>query len=88
VERESDSEPIRELSKLPCPDTHDKGCGSSDAFTVYSDGHGHCFSCDDHYSPREVKAAGYDTGESSLSPAIALLRLYKERPRVSEDVQP
>jgi twinkle protein len=85
VERESDSEPIRELSKLPCPDTKGKGCGSSDAFTVYSDGHGHCFSCDDHYSPREVAEAGYDTGEQSL-PSDRSLET-KKRTRVPNDVK-
>lgn len=29
-------------SKLPCPDPK---CGSSDAYHLYSDGHGYCFSC-------------------------------------------
>lgn len=59
MERESDSEPVRELSKLPCPD---EGCGSSDAFTVYNDGHGHCFSCGTFFSPRQVADAGYELG--------------------------
>lgn len=30
-----------EASHLPCPD-----CGSSDALTLYADGHTHCFSCE------------------------------------------
>lgn len=29
-------------SKLPCPNP---SCGSSDGYHLYSDGHGHCFSC-------------------------------------------
>lgn len=87
MERESDSEPIRELSKLPCPDTKDKGCGSSDAFTVYSDGHGHCFSCDDHYSPREVAEAGYETGEPQSLPSDRFPETKERSPGVSADVK-
>lgn len=30
---------------LPCPDP---ACGSSDAYALYDDGHGHCFSCGLH----------------------------------------
>lgn len=33
------------VSHAPCPK-----CGSSDAFAIYSDGHGHCFSCQ-HFEP-------------------------------------
>lgn len=85
---DSESEPIRELSKLPCPDTKDKGCGSSDAFTVYSDGHGHCFSCGDHYSPREVTEAGYDVGVPQSLPSDRPPETNKiGRPTVSEDVK-
>lgn len=40
-------------SKLPCI-----GCESSDAFALYDDGHGFCFSEGKLYSPREVEAAG------------------------------
>ncbi|CAB4165435.1 Archaeal primase DnaG/twinkle, TOPRIM domain [uncultured Caudovirales phage] len=51
------------ISKGPCPSDD---CGSSDAFTLYSDGHGYCFSCK-HYehgdgesapSPRETNTKG------------------------------
>lgn len=49
------NEESRLLRKTGCP------CGtSSDAFAIYSDGHGHCFSCDQHFSPRKVRAAGHD----------------------------
>jgi twinkle protein len=33
--------------ELPCP----KPCGSSDAYFLYGDGHGHCYSCGYHYFP-------------------------------------
>lgn len=33
-------------SKLPCPDPV---CGSSDAYSVYTDGHGYCFSCQKNF---------------------------------------
>lgn len=52
-------------------------CGaSSDAFTVYSDGHGFCFSCDKHYKQEElgelddtsdyVETVGSESGRSDL----------------------
>lgn len=44
-------------SKLPCI-----GCGSSDAFALYDDGHGFCFSEGKLYSPAQCKAAGMDVG--------------------------
>jgi Replicative DNA helicase len=37
--------------ELPCPS---KTCGSSDAYFLYEDGHGHCFSCGYHYFPNKV----------------------------------
>lgn len=43
----SDSEVAE--AHLPCPNPE---CGSSDAFTRYTDGHGFCFSCR-HYEPAE-----------------------------------
>lgn len=33
--------------ELPCP----LPCGSSDAYFLYGDGHGHCYSCGYHYFP-------------------------------------
>ena len=39
--KNSDSEFLRHQS---CPK-----CGSSDALGVYSDGHGHCFSCQTYF---------------------------------------
>lgn len=65
MERESESEPVRELSKLPCLSDD---CGSSDALTIYTDGHGHCFSCDKHFSPREVKAGGHEVEAIEIKP--------------------
>lgn len=35
--------------ELPCP----KPCGSSDAYFLYGDGHGHCYSCGYHYFPNK-----------------------------------
>lgn len=35
--------------ELPCP----LPCGSSDAYFLYGDGHGHCFSCGYHYFPNK-----------------------------------
>lgn len=35
--------------ELPCP----KPCGSSDAYFLYGDGHGHCFSCNHHTFAKE-----------------------------------
>lgn len=44
-------------AKLPCI-----GCDSSDAFALYDDGHGFCFSENKLYSPTQCKAAGLDVG--------------------------
>lgn len=33
---------------LPCPDKD--GCGSSDAYQIYDDGSGYCFSCANYFS--------------------------------------
>jgi twinkle protein len=35
--------------ELPCP----LPCGSSDAYFLYGDGHGHCYSCGYHYFPNK-----------------------------------
>ncbi|NJE34600.1 toprim domain-containing protein [Megasphaera sp. SW808] len=50
----------------PCPD-----CGSSDALTVYSDGHTYCFSCEaTHHPSRTTAAEGklIDAATLSISP--------------------
>jgi len=55
--------------KLPCPDTSE--CGSSDAYVLYDDGHGHCYSCGKTWQnpdmttqqPRKAKAKGLVQGE-------------------------
>src|SRR6266404_2750820 len=36
-------------SKLPCPSST---CGSSDAYHMYEDGHGYCFSCNTYFPPQ------------------------------------
>lgn len=36
---------------IPCP-----ACPSSDAYCLYEDGHGHCYSCGYHYSPTSTTA--------------------------------
>lgn len=46
---------------IPCP-----VCPSSDAYTLYEDGHGHCFSCGYHYTPNtpaEEEGQGIHTYE-------------------------
>lgn len=43
-------------AKLPCPND---GCGSSDAFFLYDDGHGYCFSCR-HYQPSDDEDANIE----------------------------
>ena len=54
---------------LPCPNPK---CNSSDAYSVYDDGHGFCFACE-HYEPGElgisnsVPEASYHNGSSSSS---------------------
>lgn len=40
-------------SRLPCPDV--VNCGSSDAYALYDDGHGFCFSCSKSFKNEEVK---------------------------------
>jgi len=45
------------LDKQPCPN-----CPSSDAYHVYDDGHGYCFSCQNY-----TKAEGANLAEESLS---------------------
>ena len=47
--REDDSS-IVEID-LPCPLSD---CASSDAFHIYDDGHGYCFSCDGYVPPDEI----------------------------------
>lgn len=44
-----------EIAQLhtPCP-----GCGSSDALTIYTDGHGFCFAEDKLYSKRQLNGSG------------------------------
>jgi twinkle protein len=47
---------------MPCP-----SCTSSDAYSIYADGHGHCFSCGYHYIP--------DRGESKDAHSFEYLPL-------------
>ena len=41
----------------PCPQ---KDCDSSDAYTLYDDGHGWCFSCDKGTFPKRIKPADFE----------------------------
>lgn len=41
---------------LPCPN-----CTSSDAFAVYDDGHGHCFSCNSYVPDADIPSEGIRT---------------------------
>ena len=50
-----DKEPSHALYKTAC--TADD-CMSSDAMTVYSDGHTHCYSCDKTVQPHEINGEG------------------------------
>jgi len=42
--------------KLPCPQ---KGCNSSDAYHLYDDGHGYCFSCSKVTFPKDTEDSKY-----------------------------
>ena len=49
--------------KLPCPDPK---CGSSDAFHIYEDGHGYCFSCNGMYPDvSKLEGASYSMNPPS-----------------------
>lgn len=62
--------------KLPCP--NEEECASSDAFHIYSDGHGHCFSCGKTYQPRQLKAMGFDIEDIRVNAPVS-----KPRPQLS-----
>lgn len=42
------------IKHCPCPK-----CGSSDAYGIYSDGHGYCFSCNTYFKSEEVSNIEY-----------------------------
>jgi len=48
------------------------GCGSSDAFAIYDDGHGYCFSCNE-FKSTEGGATPADSGSSDGVPKKGLL---------------
>ena len=50
-------------SQGPCPFP---GCGSSDAFTIYDDGHGYCFSCSAYQASPDVPPTDPMTAPSLL----------------------
>lgn len=52
AEQEVESEAV--LTKSPCP-----VCPSSDAFAVYTDGHGFCFSCGKRLTPAKMRGTNY-----------------------------
>lgn len=57
------------LARQPCPFS---GCGSSDGYHVYDDGHGHCFSCDRTLQPSAKGGSTidelYDVSQSQSKP--------------------
>lgn len=55
-----DSQDSDFVKHIPCPD-----CGSSDANSIYTDGHEHCFACDRHTGPDGEQ-------HESLAPAVTL----------------
>ena len=50
MQQQQQEESKLEKEHLPCPD-----CGSSDAMSLYSDGHTYCFSC------KQYRAEGRET---------------------------
>jgi hypothetical protein len=50
-------------SGLPCPMP---GCGSSDAYATYSDGHGYCFSCGGYKKSSPERKIVLDTGDEDV----------------------
>jgi twinkle protein len=63
-------------TKLPCP-----SCSSSDAYALYDDGHGYCFSCDTNFKDGEANGTGqsdtagdHDRGGDDHSRKVPLIR--------------
>jgi len=72
-------------SKLPCP-----FCNSSDAYHLYDDGHGYCFSCKSYYHPK--KAIDLNTYTYEYLPIrgidVATLRKYDVKTKIDPDGKP
>lgn len=50
-------------------------CGtSSDALAIYTDGHGYCFRCDEHFTARKLAKEGYDVlqDETEVDGSVAV----------------
>ena len=57
-------------SKLPCP-----LCDSSDAYHVYEDGHGYCFSCEGYVAPNNSKETTQPTQQKETKVAKKKFKL-------------
>lgn len=73
------------LSKQPCPRPE---CGSSDAYHVYDDGHGFCFSCN-HYFPSHVDMEEYSYEYLPLRGLKKeTLKFYDIKTKINSDGKP
>lgn len=72
--------------RLPCPDPE---CGSSDAYHLYDDGHGYCFSCRGYFS-NGIKDNRKFTYEylSHWNVSADTFRKYKVKTKIDESGQP
>ena len=74
---------------LPCPDT--QNCGSSDAYAIYDDGHGFCFSCN---KPFGNERRGYYEPEYTYeylprrNISVDAFRFYETKTKVDKDGKP
>jgi len=68
-----DKEPSHELYKTAC-DQPIEDCGSSDAMSVYSDGHTHCYSCKVTKQPHERNGEGIPAPRPRAKEASELLQ--------------
>ena len=59
----------------PCED-----CNSSDALTIYSDGHTHCFSCESTHFPKRNYSNYEDDEMSSEETVVAINPMYNQKP--------
>ncbi len=74
MSRYSTDEKASFLHHAPCPD-----CGSSDALSVYSDGHTYCFACQKHTHGDDAPRRGRTHMASGLIPAGSNKPIAKRR---------
>jgi len=70
---------------IPCPE-----CPSSDAYCVYDDGHGYCFSCN-YYKPREGRISDKDVTYEYLAHRginAETFRFYDVKTKIDADGKP